>query len=260
MAKQRLSVVTCGRNDGYYVNPGLVERFVNFIVSLRESFADFDLDIICVQYNNPENSKPLYKEILGMGIRWIVVSSEIHKQIGAPDQMTMCEYYAKNIGIRRAQGQFVLTCNPDITFDSQFMRRLVPNTLYYAAKWHLLKNGTPRHQKRADINWALGDFTLIDKESWEQLKGFVELPIWGGCDSLFAYDCIYAGKNVMPMDDFILLHLDHHLDSEDLIKQRETREQYKLPIKVNERRMRNMIKPNVDTWGFSNIDFMEVLE
>ena len=106
------------------------------------------------------------------------------------------EFFAKNAGIRRATGDWILTTNSDVFLGREIVARLaegrlVPGTLYRASRldldramprdgvtWERLED--PRHLlRRFDpeppyLNEAAGDFLLLDRESYHRVGGFNE--------------------------------------------------------------------------------------
>jgi hypothetical protein len=79
-------------------------------------------ELVLVEWNRPAGSPPLesalrWPEPLPFPVRVIEVPPEIHRRMPNADQMDFFEYTAKNVGIRRAHGEFVLATNPDNLFE-----------------------------------------------------------------------------------------------------------------------------------------------
>ena len=54
-----------------------------------------------------------------------MVSNEIHNQIVGPyEYMTFAEFFAKNIGIRRASGEYILCTNADVFYGNDIIEKL----------------------------------------------------------------------------------------------------------------------------------------
>jgi hypothetical protein len=106
------------------------------------------------------------------------------------------EFFAKNAGIRRATGDWILTTNSDVFLGREIVARLAkgrltPGTLYRASRldldrampregvtWerledsqHLLRRFDPEPPY---MNEAAGDFLLLDRDSYHRLGGFNE--------------------------------------------------------------------------------------
>jgi hypothetical protein len=255
--RQSMTVVITGRNDGYYVKPDIYYKINKYIESLNRSFGRIEKDIIFVEYNNPENEPHLFEKVRGNKIRWIVVPPSFHKTVTNLDYMSFCEFFAKNIGMRRTSVDcdFILVGNPDIIFRDGFARTLEKRNLYLGAKWHMLKGmNACRDKKDASVHGALGDFMIFDRESCFELRGFRQAVIWGGMDTRFAYDWVASKRKVIEMSNFILLHEDHDKDSQSLFDQRRKRE---------DNRARGVLDnppENSQDWGFPQVDFQEVIE
>ena len=56
--------------------------------------------------------------------RIVHVPAEVHERLPNADVMPIHEYVAKNVGIRRARGEFVLSTNPDLLLDRKLTRWL----------------------------------------------------------------------------------------------------------------------------------------
>jgi predicted O-methyltransferase YrrM len=141
MINPYLSVVIVGRNDNYGVN--FLDRLSTFICSLDYQVRNYPdlLELIIVEWN-PLADRPPLKDVLpktnNLDIRIITVPAEEHNKIGHPSPVL--EYHGKNVGIRRAKGQFVLTTNPDILFTDELIDWLNQQTLrvdsYYRTDRH----------------------------------------------------------------------------------------------------------------------------
>src|SRR5262249_47888873 len=68
-------------------------------------------------------------------IRFIEVPAEVHRAIRNADVIPLFQMIGKNVGIRRARGEFVLATNPDLLFSDNviaFMAsdKLLPDVMY----------------------------------------------------------------------------------------------------------------------------------
>jgi len=104
-----------------------MQVFLNVLLGLWAKHK-LDAELVIVEWNPPEN-KPCLQEVLawpkclkpGM-VRIVEVPKEIHHRLANSDRMPMFEYIAKNVGIRRASGEYVLATNPDIVFSDEIIR------------------------------------------------------------------------------------------------------------------------------------------
>jgi hypothetical protein len=128
--KPLISFVLAGRNDNYGGDFRL--RLQRSISSLFKQLNTFKIDseIIFVNYN------PLTDSEISNFIAWpksnkfitvkiITVAPELHEQFVKNNDVKnvpVLEYPAKNAGIRRAKGSYILSMNPDIIFDDKFFK------------------------------------------------------------------------------------------------------------------------------------------
>ena len=81
---------------------------------------DMGVEVVFVEWN-PPSSRPLLKEALPLPpknlehfeLRYVVVPSRLHGTLDNSDKLSMFQMIAKNVGVRRAKGQFVLCTNVD---------------------------------------------------------------------------------------------------------------------------------------------------
>lgn len=130
-----LSIVVTSRNDDHGGNT--LHRMQVFAKGLAEQCKKFYLDaeLIIVEWNPPADRKRLYEVLqwpddLGpLTVRFIEVPPEVHNSIGNSDKFPLFQMIAKNVGIRRAKGKFVLATNIDILFSDELMRFLAGRQL-----------------------------------------------------------------------------------------------------------------------------------
>ena len=149
-----LSIVIAVRNDNY--GGDFIQRLQNFIrwnTDLLEKHK-VATEIVLVNWNPIEN-KPTLKESIKwvknrqyVAYRIITVPKEVHLQFCDQEVrkvLPLYEYLAKNVGIRRANGQFVLAMNPDIQIDERIIRKISSKKLesnrFYRANRIDFKNG-----------------------------------------------------------------------------------------------------------------------
>lgn len=123
-----LTFVVAARNDDYGGN--FLHRTQVFADALSALWEKHGLngELIIVEWNPPED-RPRLKDALtwpegqkpGL-IRIIEVPSEIHQRLPNSDRMPIFEYIAKNVGIRRAEGEYVLATNPDLLYSDELIR------------------------------------------------------------------------------------------------------------------------------------------
>ncbi len=159
------------------------------------------IEIVIVEWNMPGTFSGHPFE--GVPVRIIRTPSELHSQVPNPHGFKYFEWYPKNIGIRRANGRFVLSTNPDDIFSvamfEYFAKQELQEGHFYRANRHdthdgavyrichatgVFPPGTPEETIRTQIapgacKWspdmihynASGDFTLMSKADWFKIRG-----------------------------------------------------------------------------------------
>jgi len=203
-----LSIVVVGRNDNYRgsFNKNLEQWIQNTHDLLPKA------EIVLVDWNPPPD-----KDFLAKAIRWpkdidakiISVSAEIHGSIYNPLNLPLLEYWAKNVGIRRAGGDFILATNPDTLISGQLATEILAGlkqNMYWRANRVDVEAAPIKHgqwgsyrYKRLDLkahaiaglrrarrhwdygSWrvphenAAGDFLLAPSLVWSELGGWPEI-------------------------------------------------------------------------------------
>ena len=130
-----LSIVVAARNDNY--GGGFLHRMQLFVdvlgAHLRQTPAVVEL--LVVEWNPPP-SRPRLRDALTWPrdlragtVRLIEVPSAVHEQLPGSEKMPMYEYLAKNVGIRRARGRFVLATNPDLVYSRELVTAMTGTPL-----------------------------------------------------------------------------------------------------------------------------------
>ncbi len=199
MADPRLSVVVAARNDDY--GAGFVDRCFRSVRHNSRLLDQLHLDfeyILC-EWNPLPERPPLARAFTAAfpAARAVVIEPAIHHAYTLNPHMPFHEMPAKNAGIRRALGDWILVTNADILLDDALAARLAAGTLrpgiFYRAhridvpphlEWPELKD--PRHQLPSGEGrlpppyylGAGGDFALADRHTWLESGGFNEVVRW----------------------------------------------------------------------------------
>lgn len=140
----QLSVVAASRNDDHGGN--LLYRMQCFVTGFIEQCRRHALcaELILVDWNPPSEKQPLSKALTfpeekGLGsVRIITVPKELHDAMEHSRDLPLFQMIAKNVGIRRARGKYVLATNIDIIFSDEIMvylrDKLQPGRLYRATR------------------------------------------------------------------------------------------------------------------------------
>jgi hypothetical protein len=130
-----LSLVATSRNDDH--GGRLLHRMQIFVDGFIEQCQRHRLDaeLILVEWNPPPDWPRLTAALRWPSepgpcrIRIIEVPPEVHRRFQFFDCLPLFQMIAKNVGIRRARGQFVLATNVDILFSDELMRFLASRRL-----------------------------------------------------------------------------------------------------------------------------------
>jgi hypothetical protein len=156
-----ISFVVTTRNDNH--GGDLLKRTECFLRGLYHQAAKFKLpiELIVVEWNPPAD-RPLLKDVLPVPppgcpieVRFIVVPNTIHQQYKMANDLPLFQMTAKNVGIRRAAGEFVLCTNIDLLFSDQLFKFLAERRL---------KTGKFYRAMRADVPKAVMDLPDLEQQ------------------------------------------------------------------------------------------------
>lgn len=124
----KITAVICGRNDNY---GGFLNERATYSIN---SILDEVDEVIYVDWNGED--KPL-TDVINIKnrnkLKVIVVSPEKCKELMGEENYSrgqkMCEVLARNIGIRRANGDIIISTNPDVIFPKRYLIDHMINSL-----------------------------------------------------------------------------------------------------------------------------------
>src|SRR5206468_2928905 len=136
-----LSVVIAARNDDHGGN--MLRRMQAFFDAWLGQARRYGVDseIVVVEWNPPAG-RPRLRDAIDWPegnstceVRFVEVSPGLHQRFAHADAVPLHQMIAKNAGIRRARGEFVLATNLDIVFSPETMqllaaRKLEPRRMY----------------------------------------------------------------------------------------------------------------------------------
>jgi hypothetical protein len=129
------SIVVTSRNDSHGGN--IMKRMRLFMKGLIHQANAFKIpiELVFVEWN-PLNDRPPLHEVLPqpkaddlLRLRYITVPKEIHERYKRAKEIPLFQMIAKNVGIRRAKGQYILATNIDLLFSDPLMARLAAQDL-----------------------------------------------------------------------------------------------------------------------------------
>ena len=276
-----ITAVVCGRNDNYSGN--LNQRASYCLNSLISNFEE----VIFVDYNTVDNVT-LVEAIKGNLIpspklRVIKIPPEEVRVLnkGEKDPQVVSETFSKNIGIRRATSDWILSTSiEDIPLTRKNFDKLTdPNVFYIGAKRRINLEDVqrigdykfpylqeilesvkeyyppvgPSGAYPGDV-WSIinscGDFQFFSKTLAFELKGFEEnLTGRGFLDTNIQKKAILSGHKVELREELSGYHIEHPPYSFGGFGRVNSLEEsvkfFQLPSK------------NGDNWGFSNLTFKE---
>jgi len=125
-----ISFVVVARNDNYGGDfLDRMQTFVNVLLTLCERHR-LRMELVIVEWNPPQDSPCLADALTWLEspqyckVRFVEVPEEIHRQLPYSDSRPLLEFTGKNVGVHRAQGEFILVTNPDILFSEELIRFL----------------------------------------------------------------------------------------------------------------------------------------
>jgi len=139
MGDPYISVVVAARNDDHGDN--MLRRMQAFLDSwiVQAERLGLESEILVVEWNPPANRPRLLEELNLAGggtvcrVRSVEVPASVHAAVPNAEAIPLHQMIAKNSGIRRARGEFVLATNLDIVFSREMMQFLAERRLEHGA-------------------------------------------------------------------------------------------------------------------------------
>ena len=136
MDQPYLSVVVTSRNDDH--GGSMLARMQCFIDALATQANSFELttELLVVEWNPPSEGVPLLRALSWPNVssffatRIITVPSEIHAALDNSSRLGLFQMIAKNVGVARANGKFILVTNIDILFSENCFSWLATKPLH----------------------------------------------------------------------------------------------------------------------------------
>jgi hypothetical protein len=147
-----LSIVVTSRNDDH--GQSLLRRMQTFVNALIGQCKRHGLqaELIIVEWNPPQE-RPRFIEALRWPektdpcqVRIIEVPPELHRRLRHSENLPLFQMIAKNVGIRRARGRFILATNIDILLSDELVRALARGELRNGRMYRI-----DRHDVMTDV-------------------------------------------------------------------------------------------------------------
>lgn len=153
-----LSIVTVSRNDDHVEH--MAERtqaFIDCLYCLAEKFQR-PLELIIVEWNPPADRLGMQQAFRFprkhpyVSTEIVTVPRELHQTYNLAEQLPLYQMIGKNVGIRRARGEFILSTNIDVLLSEELFEyitgdKLRKGQLYRGNRWDvdrkILELGSP---------------------------------------------------------------------------------------------------------------------
>jgi hypothetical protein len=282
----KISAVIVSRNDNY--GGHLNERSIYCFNSAIETYDE----IIYIDWNSPTYSL-LYdiKDHINFkgNFKHFVITPEIASILTHYDEHAQkcCEVLARNIGLRRATGDWLISTNIDIIHPKReelekTLLGLDQNTFYTISRRHtdwniikkfhngsipfnewkslqkyLIENSEERYFEEKTVSGddysiinCCGDFQIAPKHVWYGIKGMEEDLIYSlYADTNVQKKAVMHGFDLKALYNPALFHIEHGRGGGGFLDgiNKRTNDPFRAIINQN-------LTQNSDTWGFSDID------
>lgn len=192
-----LSIVATTRNDDHGGDAlARTQIFLDALAAQCERHG-LDAELVLVEWNPPAD-RPGLRDAL----RWpapgdhfeariVEVPQAIHNRLEHSEQLPLFQMIAKNVGIRRARGSFVLATNIDLIFSDELMeflaqRRLEDQLLYRTDRYDV-DVGIPEESLDAQLEWCEQHVIRINRREgieeintgrFHRIYESARLPLW----------------------------------------------------------------------------------
>jgi hypothetical protein len=239
-SRLRLSIVVTGRNDGY--GGDFVKRFFATLEFNHRELAarQVPYEVVLVEWA-PLRGRPLLADLVDQHctpaaaevVRAVIVDAAYHDAVMLNPRLAYQEFLAKNVGVRRARGEYLIVTNCDVIFGRHILGRLErgelqPRVVFRAARWDLVPSIDVDHldwrclEDPANLSrpgkklrppyfrGATGDFIALDRASFHELRGFNEVYRVArfGVDANFLVHAVSSGLTIADIGGPVY-HVDH---------------------------------------------------
>ncbi|MBI3049026.1 MAG: hypothetical protein HYY76_12035 [Acidobacteria bacterium] len=235
-----VSIVVTGRNDGY--GGDFVTRFLATLQFNHRELAMRAIphEFLLVEWA-PVPGAPLLADLVESrcppsvvaGLRAVIVDPAYHEAMTLNPRLVYHEFLAKNVGVRRARGEYVLTTNCDVILGRHVLQRLErrdlePAVVYRASRWDLRAtlnverldwacledtanlSRPPKRLRPPYFRGSAGDFIALDRATFHGLGGFNEVYRGArfGVDANFLIHALSSGVAIVDIGGPVY-HIDH---------------------------------------------------
>ena len=262
-----LSIVVVGRNDNYGGD---------FSLRLKTTF-DWNLslfpnaELIYVEWNPIKENESDCHWITEAypNAKCFIVPNEIHKTLITTKNFPLLEYFAKNVGIRKASGDWIILVNADVLIGPDFIQDKVNSDTVYGTHYNNIQwNNKPIRKEyledkknilrffpaNSKLESVVGNLIMTHKKNWLKMTGYDETlsDVRNGVDTNGLKQLLHQSLRTMAIGNHY--HLDHpesvsngaNATHGDQSRINEISAGSNIPYK------------NPDNWGLNNYSFEEI--
>ena len=257
-----IGLVVVGRNDDY--TPDFAERLR---ATIEWHILHLASEVVFVEWNPPADRDLLSLELAKKFscLRAYVVPAEIHQAIASNARVPLLEFHAKNVGLRRARSEWLITTNADAVFGMDTIHSILHAPLSENVAWTAQRIEVPCRQGQARValldflsyqrinpysQFGTGEFHLASQRLWQQVRGYDE-TLTGHrwlCDTRGIAQMLAHGAEVNRAG--VVLHYAHPTSSSA----------GPLPHHGDAASLDGLPYLNADNWGLSDCREAEVTE
>jgi len=226
MNRPYISFVLVCRNDNYAGNfLYRLQAFINVLLALGEKYK-LEMELIIVEWNPPKENLKLREALKwpkmseNSKVRLIEVPNEIHQRLPNSDRMPIFEWIGKNVGIKRAKGEYILATNADILFNEELIKFLSEAVLlpkyFYRVDRYDIKSPIPLNKPIEKIFKYCRENILVHLSQFGEVRrGFNLKNISEGTKGFLSYfkkRILYfpfVPVHTVAAGDFFLTHRDN---------------------------------------------------
>jgi hypothetical protein len=168
-----LSVVVATRNDAHGGDAlRRLHLFVDTLVALCDRHR-LPAELLVVEWNPPTERPPLAEAVRwperhdSCAIRIVQVPPHVHARLAHAERLPLFQMIAKNVGIRRASGAYVLATNMDVLLSDELVaylaeQRLDPGSVYRVDRLDVPEN-VPDAAVPARLEWCARNVIRVNR-------------------------------------------------------------------------------------------------
>lgn len=221
--KAYISFIVVGRNDNY--GGDFLHRinvFVKDLITLCEKY-ELNSELVIVEWN-PPGDRPRLKDAMTWPqierryckIRIIEIPNEIHKRLPKFYCIPVFEYIGKNVGIRRARGEYVLSTNPDLLFSEELINflgsgKLSPKCFYRIARYDVKSPVPVNMPVSKQLDYCKNNIIKVHTYfgSFNNRFGWIKPRVFAGHLRQRVLFFPFAPPHTRASGDFFLMHRNH---------------------------------------------------